>query len=452
MQIIIVGCGKVGRKLIHELSEENHNITIVDTDSEAVKTTALKYDVMGIEGNGTSYRVLEDADIKNADVLIAVTHSDEVNLLCCFIAKKSGCRTIARVRNPIYLAEGEIFRKELGISIIINPERSAAREIVRLLQFPSALDISSFAKSVIDMITFKVKENSILIGRQLAAIPELQKYQILICMAERGNEIIIPNGDYVIQKGDKLSFIALPGQAAKVFREMGIYSNSVKSVIIVGGGEFGFYTAKMLIDTGMYVKIIEKDKARCNELAALLPKAVIINGDGCDQTILTEEGLENADALIAAMNIDEENIILSLYAKDKVRKKVVTKISHLEFNNVIQSLDLDSVINPKEITGEYILRYVRAISNRRKGSDIQTLYKLKEERVEAIEFIVDNESSLIGREFKDLNLKPDVLIAGIVRKGKLIIPGGSDMFMAGDNVVIATTNKGFQILEDIEER
>lgn len=452
MQIIIVGCGKVGRKLIHELSEENHNITIVDINSEAVKTTALQYDVMGIEGNGTSYRVLEDADIKNADVLIAVTHSDEVNLLCCFIAKKSGCQTIARVRNPIYLAESVFFKRELGISMIINPERSAAREIVRLLQFPSAHDISSFAKSVIDMITFKVKENSILVGRKLAEIPELQKYQILICMAERENDIIIPNGDYVIQKGDKLSFIALPGQAAHVFKEMGIYSNSVKSVIIVGGGEFGYYTAQMLIDAGMYVKIIEKDKDRCNELAAHLPKAVIINGDGCDQNILMEENIENTDALVAAMNIDEENIILSLYAKDKVQKKVVTKISHLEFNNVIQSLDLDSVINPKEITGEYILRYVRARSNRRKGSDIQTLYKLKEERVEAIEFIVDKDSSLIGKEFRLLNLKPDVLIAGIVRKGKLIIPGGSDMFAAGDSVVIATTNKGFQILEDIEER
>ena len=451
MQIIIVGCGKVGKYLVRELSAENHNITIIDLRAEAVKETAAQYDVMGIEGNGTSYTTLQEADIQHADILIAVTESDEVNLLCCFIARKAQCRTIARVRNPIYLTEGEIFREDLGISMIINPELAGAREIMRLLQFPSAVEISSFAKGRIDMLAFRVRKNSILIGKKLRDIPELQKYQILICIAERGTEIIIPNGEFVVAEGDLLSFVAIPGQAARIFREMGIYSNTAKDVMIIGGGETAYYLAKMLVDAGIHVKLVEKDRKRAEELSALLPKADIIYGNGTDQSLLAEEHIEEMDACVAATNIDEENIILSLYARDKVRKKVVTKISRLEFNEVIQSLNLDSVVNPKETTAESILMYVRAMSNV-SGSNIQTLYKLSDDRVEALEFLIHPDSVLLGTELRDIQLKPNVLIAGIVRRDRLIIPGGTDRFEPGDSVVIATTQKGFLQLEDILER
>lgn len=452
MRIIIVGCGKIGRKLVHELSEENHEITIIDINQQLVESTALKYDVLGIEGNGTSYKVLESADIEHADILIAVTYSDEVNLLCCLIAKNARCQTIARVRNPIYLAESEKFRRQLGISLIINSELAAAREIKRLLQFPSAIDINSFSRGGIDMLTFRVKENSLFVGRRLRDLTELQKYQMLICVAERGNSIVIPNGDYMINTGDKLSFISRQGEAARIFKEIGTYSDSARTVLIIGCGQLGYYTAELLIEAGMYVKIIEVDRKRCEELSEQLPKAAIVCGDGSDQNILSEEHLESMDAIVAATNMDEENIILSLYAKDKVKKKVVTKMSHLSFSEVIDSLDLDSVINPKDIAAENILKYVRARSNTRKGSDIQTLYRLKEDRVEAIEFIVSEDSDIIGPTFSSLNFKPNVLVAGIIRDGRLIIPGGSDSFMAGDSVVVATTNKGYQTLEDILER
>jgi trk system potassium uptake protein TrkA len=331
MRIIIVGCGKIGRKLIHELSEENHDITIIDIDPQIVESAAIKYDVMGIEGNGTSYKVLESADIEHADILIAVTHSDEVNLLCCLIAKNPRCMTIARVRNPIYLAESEKFRQHLGISVIINSERAAAAEIKRLLQFPSAIDINSFSRGRIDMLTFKVRDDLFFSGRKLSEITELQKYQILVCVVERGNEIVIPNGDYIIRKDDKISFISRQGEAAKIFKEIGIYSDSAKTVLIIGCGQLGYYTAEKLLEAGMYVKIIENDRKRCEEIAELLPKAAVVCGDGSDQGILLEEHIENMDAIVAATNLDEENIILSLYAKDKVKKKVVTKISHLGF-------------------------------------------------------------------------------------------------------------------------
>ncbi len=452
MKIIIVGCGKIGRKLVQELSEENHDITIIDKKPSLVRATALRYDVMGMVGNGTSYKVLEEADIEHTDVLIAVTHSDDVNLLCCLVGGSKKCKTIARVRDHVYMAESEKFRQQIGISIIINSERAAAREIKRLLQFPSAIDINSFARGCIGMVTLKVKEKSFFDGVKLRDIGALQKYQILICVAERGTEIIIPNGDFVIQKGDKLSFVSRPGEAARIFKETGIYTDSAKSVLIIGCGQIGYYTAELLLEAGMYVKIIERSPKRCEEIAELLPKAAVICGDGSDQALLLEEHIEKMDAVVAVTNMDEENIILSLYAKDKVSKKIVTKISHLGFSNVIENLDLDSVINPGDITAENILKYVRAKSNTKKGSNIQTLYRLKEDRVEALEFIVSKDSELIGKTISNLKFKQNVLIAGIMRKGKLIIPGGSDSFMVGDSVVVATTNKGYQSLEDIVER
>ena len=452
MQIIIIGCGKVGRYLVHELAEENHDVTIVDINDETVRNTAAQYDIMGVVGNGTSYTTLEEAGIQDADIVIAVTESDEVNLLCCFMVRKAKCKTIARVRNPIYSAESEKFRHELGISMIINPEKAGAAEMLRLLQFPSAVEISSFAKGGIDMITFRVKKTSSIIGRQLKNISEFQKYPILICIAERNGEIIIPNGDFIINEGDVLSVIALPGQAANIFKEVGIYSDTVKNAMIIGIGQTGYYLADMLINAGIQVKIVERNRKRCEEVAMLLPKADVIYGDGCDEQLLLEEHIQDIDACVASTDIDEENIILSLYAREKVHKKVVTKMSHLEFNNVIQSLNLDSVVNPKETTAESILMYVRAMSNSAGSSNVQTLYKLKDDRVEALEFIVHSESKLIGIEFRIMKLKKNVLIAGIMRNGKLIIPGGADSFMPDDSVIIATTNKGFMKLEDIVER
>ncbi len=449
MQIIIVGCGKVGRALAAQLSGEDNNVTVVDTNGDVVKTVANYYDVMGVAGNGASYSVLAEADIEHTDVLIAVTHNDEVNLLCCVVARKAAnCHTIARVRNPVYSEERAFLRKELGLSMIINPEYAAAQEIARLLRFPSAIEIDSFSKGRIEMLRFRVPAASMLDGLALRELPQRLPMDVLICAAERGEEVLIPDGNFVIRSGDLLSMIAIPGNAAAFFKKVGISTNQVKNTMIVGGGEITYYLSKLLLNMGIRVKIIEKRRERCEELSDLLPKATIICGDGSDRELLREEHLEQMDSLVAGTDMDEENIILSLYARDRVRAKVVTKLNHLDFNDVIHSLDLDSLIYPKNIAAEYILQYVRAIGNSM-GSNVETLYKLMDGRVEALEFLVHKNSDLAGIRLQDMRLKRNLLIAGIGRKGRLIIPGGQDEFLPGDSVIVVTTDSGFQDIHDI---
>ncbi len=449
MQIIIVGCGKVGRALAAQLSGEDNNVTVVDTNGDVVKTVANYYDVMGVTGNGASYSVLAEADIEHTDVLIAVTHNDEVNLLCCVVARKAAnCHTIARVRNPVYSEERAFLRKELGLSMIINPEYAAAQEIARLLRFPSAIEIDSFSKGRIEMLRFRVPAASMLDGLALRELPQRLPMDVLICAAERGEEVLIPDGNFVIRSGDLLSMIAIPGNAAAFFKKVGISTNQVKNTMIIGGGEITYYLSKLLLNMGIRVKIIEKRRERCEELSDLLPKATIICGDGSDRELLREEHLEQMDSLVAGTDMDEENIILSLYARDRVRAKVVTKLNHLDFNDVIHSLDLDSLIYPKNIAAEYILQYVRAIGNSM-GSNVETLYKLMDGRVEALEFLVHKNSDLAGIRLRDMRLKRNLLIAGIGRKGRLIIPGGQDEFLPGDSVIVVTTDSGFQDIHDI---
>ncbi|HIT14496.1 MAG TPA: Trk system potassium transporter TrkA [Candidatus Scatomonas merdigallinarum] len=449
MQIIIVGCGKVGRALAAQLSGEDNNVTVVDTNGDVVKTVANYYDVMGVTGNGASYSVLAEADIEHTDVLIAVTHNDEVNLLCCVVARKAAnCHTIARVRNPVYSEERAFLRKELGLSMIINPEYAAAQEIARLLRFPSAIEIDSFSKGRIEMLRFRVPAASMLDGLALRELPQKLPMDVLICAAERGEEVLIPDGNFVIRSGDLLSMIAIPGNAAAFFKKVGISTNQVKNTMIIGGGEITYYLSKLLLNMGIRVKIIEKRRERCEELSDLLPKATIICGDGSDRELLREEHLEQMDSLVAGTDMDEENIILSLYARDRVRAKVVTKLNHLDFNDVIHSLDLDSLIYPKNIAAEYILQYVRAIGNSM-GSNVETLYKLMDGRVEALEFLVHKNSDLAGIRLQDMRLKRNLLIAGIGRKGRLIIPGGQDEFLPGDSVIVVTTDSGFQDIHDI---
>ena len=449
MQIIIVGCGKVGRALAAQLSGEDNNVTVVDTNGDVVKTVANYYDVMGVTGNGASYSVLAEADIEHTDVLIAVTHNDEVNLLCCVVARKAAnCHTIARVRNPVYSEERAFLRKELGLSMIINPEYAAAQEIARLLRFPSAIEIDSFSKGRIEMLRFRVPAASMLDGLALRELPQRLPMDVLICAAERGEEVLIPDGNFVIRSGDLLSMIAIPGNAAAFFKKVGISTNQVKNTMIIGGGEITYYLSKLLLNMGIRVKIIEKRRERCEELSDLLPKATIICGDGSDRELLREEHLEQMDSLVAGTDMDEENIILSLYARERVRAKVVTKLNHLDFNDVIHSLDLDSLIYPKNIAAEYILQYVRAIGNSM-GSNVETLYKLMDGRVEALEFLVHKNSDLAGIRLQDMRLKRNLLIAGIGRKGRLIIPGGQDEFLPGDSVIVVTTDSGFQDIHDI---
>ena len=337
-------------------------MTVVDKDSTVIRNITSMYDVMGIVGNGASYGTLKEADIEHADLLIAVSRSDELNLLCCVIAHQAAkCHTIARVRNSVYREEREFIRRELGLSMIINPEFAAAQEMARLLRFPTAIEIDSFSKGRIEMLRFKVPPASRLVGMQLKDVSG-PRNDLLICVAERNGEVVIPDGNYRIDANDSLSLLATPKTASGFFRKIGVKTNQVHSTMIVGGGETTYYLAAILLRMGIHVTIIEKNRERCEVLSEHLQDATIICGDGSDQELLKEENLENMESFVACTDMDEENIILSLYAKDKVSKKVVTKINHLNFNDVIHSLNLDSLVYPKYITAETILQYVRAVS------------------------------------------------------------------------------------------
>lgn len=445
MQILIVGCGKVGGNLAAQLSQEDHNVTVVDTNPDVVRQLSISYDLLGITGNGTDFEVLKSADLENTDILIAVTNSDEVNLLCCVLAKRlSNCRTIARVRNPIYSSGRDYIQRALDLSMTINPEEATAREIARILRFPTVKGIQTFAKGKIDMYQFRVSDNSSLIG---VPLKDSSHEGVLICIAERGHKIYIPNGDFVPEKGDVLSIISGPGRAYDFFRSIGIQTHSVRNTMIVGCGQMSYYLAQILLRMGIRVKIIERDYARCEELSAKLPKAAIINGDGSDENLLREERLSDMDSFVASTGIDEENIILSLYAQSQVKTKVVTKISHLEFNDVIRSLDLDSIYNPKKITSEYILQYVRAMGSS-VGSNVETLYRLMDDRVEALEFKIMSDR-FSDKTLEEMHFKPDTLVAGVYRKNKFILPDGNETFIPGDSVFVVTTKHGFRDLSDV---
>ena len=404
---------------------------------------------MGIVGNGASNTVQSEADIEHTDLFIAVTGSDELNLLCCVIAKKAGdCSTIARVRNPIYSQETNFIRQELGLSMIINPEFAAAAEIARLLRFPRAIEIDVFAKGRVEMLRFKVPSGSQLHNTALKDLSSQIRSEVLICAAERKDEIYIPSGNFVIKEGDILSILASPKNSSDFFRKIHLETNQVKNAIIAGGGEISYYLAKMLLAMGIKVKIIEINPQRCDELNDLLPKATILNGDASDESLLLEEHIELAESFVALTNMDEENIILSLYAKNKVKSKIVTKINRLNFDDVIHTLNLDSVIYPKHITTEYIIQYARA-KNNSIGSNIETLYKLMDDRVEALEFAINDSTRITGIPLYKLKLKPNLLIGCITRSGQVIIPGGQDMLKSGDTVIVVTTNTGLQDVHDI---
>ena len=449
LNIIIVGAGKVGKTLVEQLSKEGHDLTIVDRQASRIEEVTSLYDILGICGNGASYSVLRDAGIEKADLFIAVTDSDELNLLCCTIAKRVGnCAAIARVRQPDYSKEVGYLRDKLGLAMIINPEFEAAKEAARVLYLPTALEVNSFAHGQAEMVKFKVPEDNILSQMTIAHLGRHITNDILICGVERGGEVYIPTGDFLLQAGDTISFVATRKIARDFLHKVGIETKRVKNCLIVGGGRAGYYLAKELLRTGIDVTIIEQNFDRCEELSVLLPKAVVINGDGTDKELLREAGIEEAQSFVALTGIDEENIMLTLYAKQVSQAKVITKINRINFNEVIDSLDLGSVIYPKYITAEAIIAYVRA-RNASKDSNVETLYHLFNHRVEAIEFKVQDESAATNIPFKDIHLKKDLLVAFIARKGSVLIPTGNDSIQVGDSVMIVTTHTGFNDLTDI---
>ena len=449
LNIIIVGYGKVGSALIEQLSQEGHDITLIDTNSEKIQAATNLYDIMGITGNGASYSVQMEAGVEGADLLIAVTASDELNLLCCTIARRvADCAAIARVRTPDYSNEVGYLRDKLGLAMIINPELEAAKEASRILAMPTALEVNPFAHGQAEMINYKVPEGSILDGLAIMDLSRRIKCNILICAVERDKEVHIPSGTFTIQAGDIISFVASRKTARKFMQEIGVNTHKVKDTLIIGGGKASYYLAKQLLLMGVNVKIIEINRKRCEELSILLPKAIIINGDGTDEELLSEEGIENVESFVPLTGIDEENIMLTLHAKQVSKAKIITKINRINFKNVIDQLDLGSLIYPRYITSEAIIAYVRAKKDSM-DSNIETLYHLFDHRAEAIEFRVDEKSDVTNISLAELPLKKNLLIAFINRNGTIIIPSGNDCIKVGDTVMVVTTHTGFHDIRDI---
>lgn len=450
MKIIIVGCGKVGTTLAEHLFEEGHDITVIDRHPEKLKTLSDRIDVLGVVGNGASISTQREAGVQSADIFIVTTDSDELNLLCCLIAKKAGnLQTIARIRNPEYYNESRYIRDELNLSMVINPEQAAAAEIARIIKFPSAIKIDTFARGRVELIKLIIPKDSLLDGMALSQMDNKLHCKVLICMVERGEEIIIPHGDCTLKEGDVVSFIAPHATALAFFKAAGTkMTGNIKSIIFVGGGNVCYYAAKLLEETKITVKIIERDFDRCNELSEMLPKAIIINGDGTDKKLLEEEGLSDVDAIGNFTGIDEENILLSLHATSNTDAKVLTKINRVTFEDVISKLNIGSIINSNSITADNIVSFVRALNNSR-GSNVETLYKIGGGRAEALEFRVKTDKSVVGKPLMQLNLKPTVIIACIVKNGRAITPNGQSIIENGDTVIVVSAERGLKDIEDI---
>lgn len=452
MNIIIVGCGKAGAALVQTLSKEDHNISVIDTDADVLDQIANTVDIMGVNGNGVSLNVQNEAGIKDADILIATTESDEVNLLCCMIAKKSNkdIKTIVRVRNPVYLDEVGFFREELGLTMVINPERAAAREIARILRFPSAMKIDTLSGGRVDLLKFRIGEDSPLSGKKIVELPQEIKNSIQICALERGEEVIIPNGSTVLQEGDRVSFIASPINATKFFRTIHIETNAVKDTMIIGGGMLAFYLARELLDTGIRVKIIECDKNRCMELEESLQGATIINGDGTEETVIMEEGLMTTQSLVSLTGIDEENILLSLFAKKHNSKaKLVTKINRMMFDAIVEELDVGTIVHQRGIVADVVTATVRAMQNSQGRSKVETLVNILDGKAEALEFVIREPSEVTDVPLSELKLKDNLVVACIRRRNNIMYPRGANMITVGDRVVIVTSHQGLNDITDI---
>ena len=453
MKFVVIGAGKIGSTLSQQLVEEGHNVIAVDSNPEAVKKLLNSQDIMCIEGNGATADVQLQAGIKGADLLIATTAHDELNMVCCMLGRQLGAkRTICRVRNPEYYDQIDIIKNNLGLALIINPELTTAREIANGLVFPTAAKVEMFGKGKVEMVELKIADDSPLIGLTLAEVYKRLKLKFLICAVQRESGTFIPSGDFVLHAGDRINIAASHSDIERFFRENGLVKNKIKSVMIVGGGKIGYYLAKMLSSMGMRVKVIEKDYTRCTELCDEVPKATIIHGDGTDQELLLDEGIKEVDAFVALSGLDEENIIMSLYAKNNSGAKTITKINRDSYVDMARMLGLDTIVMPKLLTTGTILSYVRSLENASSESRIESHYHIVGNKVEAIEFnIKENIPHLTGIPLKDVRIKKNILICAIIRKRQVIIPNGSDTIELDDSVIIVTKDQRFSELRDILE-
>ena len=450
MKIIIAGCGKIGSTILASLVSEGHDVVAIDDDPAVINEITNIYDVMCVCGNCADYAVLDEADASKANLFVAVTGSDELNMLGCFIARKMGAkRTIARIRNPEYNDQSLGFmRQQLDLAMAINPEQQTARELFNILKLPSAAKIETFSRRSFEMIEMRIRPDSVVDGLQLGTLRQRFKAKFLVCAVQRGDEVFIPDGSFTLRSGDKIGVTAAPAEIQKLLKLIGVLKGRARNVMILGGSKTAYYLAKKLVGAGNTVKIIEKDLKRCEQLCEELPGAVVIHGDGAGQELLREEGLDQMDAFVALTGMDEQNILISIFAASRNVSKVIAKVNSPELSSMAEKLGLDCIISPREITSDILVQYARALQNSL-GSNIETLYKLMDGKIEAIEFNAKGDSKINGVPLKDLELKPNILIAGIIRGRKTIIPAGDDYVLAGDKVVVIAGDQRLNDLSDV---
>jgi len=452
MKIIVFGCGTIGTTIMACLIAEGHDIIAIDSNREVLTEITNIYDVIGICGNGADCDTLNEADVGNCDMFIAVTGSDELNMLSCYIARRMGSKnTVARIRNPEYNDMSLISLKEyLDLTSALNPEHLIAHEIYNVLRFPSAVKVEMFTNRRLEMVELSLKESSPLIGISMIDLRKKYPAKFLICAVLRDGEIYIPDGRFELKQGDRIALTAAPNEIHKLLKNLGILKRQSKNVMIQGASRIAFYLAKMLLASGISVKIIDRDPIKCDEFAKALPGAIVILGDGSQEELLLEEGIKNMDAFVSLTDSDEENILNSFFVSGLDIPKVVTKVDRNELYSTANRLGLDCIMSLKKSISGLVLRYVRSVENSM-GSNVERLYKVMDNKAEVLEFNVLSEFEYCNIMLKDLNskLKPNILISGILRDRKPIIPAGDDVILPGDKVVVLAKDHILNDLSDI---
>lgn len=451
MKIIIIGIGSIGTAVLKSLSSEGHTITIIDENKELIECLIEQYDVFGVVGNGACMDIQQEAGAEEADLVIALTRNDELNIFACLVSKRLGvANTVARVRNPDYRKQIKQMKDALGISMVVNPERETAREIYNLINLPSVSGVEHFAEGKALLVEVIAKKGCTLIGESLITLSKKLKSRVLVCAVRRGDEVFIPMGDFIIQEADRIHFTADTKSLGYFLEESNLVKSSFRNIMIVGGGKIGYYLADALSKKEYKVKLIEENTAKAEELAEILPKVTVACGNGTQHDLLIEEGIEAMDAFIALTDVDEENIIVSMFANKKKVKKVITQIQNDDLFDMLDELGVDNNVSPKQIVASRITSYARALVNSI-GSNVQTLYQLVNNQVEALEFAVKKQEDIYGKPLKKLRIKKNCLIACIIRGDEVIIPNGNSEILLGDSVIVVTTHKNFDDLADVFE-
>ena len=451
MKIVIIGLGTIGKTILKNLSRKGHNITIIDEDKNKIEGLIEKYDVSGIVGNGACLDIQREAGVKGADLAIALTNSDELNVFACLVAKKNGVKnTIARVRNPDYRKQIMEMKDELGISMIVNPEQDTAAEIFNLINLPSIAQVEHFAKGRVLLVEIVAEKGCALIGETLITLGKKLNTKVLICAVQRGQNVIIPTGNFVIEEGDRIHLTSDAKSLRDFLAEVNLVKSPLKNIMIVGGSRIAYYLANELSKKKYKIKLIESNLAVAEELASELPRVTVIHGNGTQHELLIEEGIEAMDAFVALTAIDEENMVVTMFANKMKVKKTITQIKSDDLVGMLDELGIENTVSPQNIVANRIISYIRALANTR-GSNVLTLYRLVNDQVEALEFYAKKPEPIYDKPLKELKIKENCLVACIIRENEVIIPNGNDTIKLGDNVIVVTTHKNFDDLTDILE-